>query len=161
MNIKKQFNIPQRYSCIKFDFPRIICRKSELSENYIVERRAFLEYNSQKVTTFHGLYPRKACFYSRLCGKACNFVKIIPCQGRLYRGKILGKFWLFLDYPAERHAFAESQNLLWIILQTGMPFCRIIGNSQNCSWRSQENVMNTHRSFYSMVGLINLKDNTN
>jgi hypothetical protein len=48
--------------CTKFDFMWIICRKSELSANYITEGHAFLGNNSRKVKTFCGLFCAKAGF---------------------------------------------------------------------------------------------------
>jgi hypothetical protein len=50
----------RRYSCIKFDYPRIV----RTSAKYTVERHAFPGYNSRKVKTFRRLY----------CGKACHSV---------------------------------------------------------------------------------------
>jgi hypothetical protein len=103
---------------MKFDFPRIIRGKSELSMDYTAERHAFPGYNSQKVITFRGLYRGKACnpelFYVKAgfsmvkSMESFNFSHTILRKGMPFRMIIRGKSKLPAYHTAERHALPQD-----------------------------------------------------
>jgi hypothetical protein len=110
--------ISLRYSCTKFDFPRIIRRKAELSADYTVERHAFSEYNSWKVKTFCRFYRGKVCSHELFCIKAgfsmvksmesFYFSHTILRKGMPFRRIIHGKSKLPAYYTAKKHAFLQD-----------------------------------------------------
>jgi hypothetical protein len=64
----------------------------------------------QKVRTYCGLYRGKACLSGVEFLESQNFPQIILRKGRLFHGKIHGKFLVFAHYPAERHAFPQDNS---------------------------------------------------
>jgi hypothetical protein len=106
---------------MKFDLPRMIHGKPELSANYSVKRHAFPGYNSRKVKTSRIIPQKGMPCRDRICRKACHcgllcfkvgftvlksagsfyFPRIILQKGMSFRKVIHRKSELSANYPAE------------------------------------------------------------